>query len=231
MNKLSRALAVTLMAATIPATVVLAQQPSAEGAKVERSDKRGPSPEAMVRLLDGRIAMAKTALKLTPEQEKLWAPLEEQIRARAAERKQQREEWKKKFEERRAERKEAKEKGEKRERPDLLERVEKRSEGMARMAERMTKSAASSKEFAATLKPLYDSFSDEQKEVADHVLARFTSEGYHAGKHHRGGKNMCDKGGRSWHGKHHGSRHGGAGVQQADAVMDAPDAPEAPDAD
>ncbi|KWT69978.1 hypothetical protein APY04_1187 [Hyphomicrobium sulfonivorans] len=238
MNKLSRALAVTLMAATIPATIVLAQQPPADGPAVERSDKhRGPSPEVMARLLDGDIAKAKTALNLTPEQEKLWAPLEEQIRARAADRKQQREEWKKKFEERRAERKEAKEKGEKRERPDLLERVEKRSEGMTKMAERMTKSAASSKEFVATLKPLYDSFSDEQKEVADHVLARFTTGPHHAGKHH--GKKMCDKGKRGPHGKHHhhGPRHGGPGPhgdhgpQHADAGPDTPEAPEALDAD
>ena len=237
MNKLSRALAVALMAATIPATIVLAQQPPADGPGMERSEKhRGPSPEVMARLLDGDIAKAKTALNLTPEQEKLWAPLEQQIRDRAADRKQQREEWKKKFEERRAERKEAKEKGEKRERPNLLERVEKRSDGMTRMAERMTKSAASSKEFAATLKPLYDSFSDEQKEVANHVLARFSSDGHHAGKQ-RGGKKMCDKGGRGWHGKHHGQRHGGpgphggSGMQQAEAAPDASDAPEAPDAD
>ena len=83
MNNLSRALAVTLMAATIPATIVLAQQATpGDQPAVEKSDgdRRGPSPETLARLQDGRIAMAKAALKLSPDQEKLWGPVEEKIR-------------------------------------------------------------------------------------------------------------------------------------------------------
>ena len=93
MNNLSRALAVTLMAATIPATIVLAQQatPAEQVPAAEKSEtQRGPSPETIARLQDGRIAMAKTALKLSPDQEKLWAPVEDKIRAGFEERRKAR---------------------------------------------------------------------------------------------------------------------------------------------
>ena len=56
MNNLSRALAVTLMAATIPATIVLAQQatPADQPPAAEKSEtQRGPSPETIARLQDG----------------------------------------------------------------------------------------------------------------------------------------------------------------------------------
>src|SRR4029078_12430460 len=95
MKNLSRALAVTLMAATIPATIVLAQQANTgDQTAAENSEtRRGPAPETIARLQDGRIAMAKTALKLSPDQEKLWAPVEEKIRAGFEERRKAREDW------------------------------------------------------------------------------------------------------------------------------------------
>jgi hypothetical protein len=103
MNNLSRALAVVLMAATIPATIVLAQQANPGGQPgADKSERRGPSPETIARLEDGRIAMAKAALKLSPDQEKLWAPVEQNIRAGFEEHRKAREAWQAKREERRA---------------------------------------------------------------------------------------------------------------------------------
>jgi hypothetical protein len=177
MNNLSRALAVTLMAATIPATIVLAQQANTgdQPAAENRETRRGPSPETIARLQDGRIAMAKTALKLSPDQEKLWAPVEEKIRAGFEERRKAREAWQAKREERRAE----KAKGEdgKGEKLALPERIEKRSERLTARAAKMTERAAKAKEFAEVLKPLYASFSEEQKAVAGRVLSHFGQEG------------------------------------------------------
>ena len=177
MNNLSRALAVTLMAATIPATIVLAQQANTgDQPAVENSEtRRGPSPETIARLQDGRIAMAKTALKLSPDQEKLWVPVEEKIRAGFEERRKSREAWQAKREERRAD----KAKGEdgKGEKLALPERIEKRSERLTARAARMTERAAKAKEFAEVLKPLYASFSEEQKAVAGRVLSHFGHEG------------------------------------------------------
>lgn len=44
------------------------------------------SPETMQRLMDGRMAGAKAALRLTPEQEKLWPAVEQAMRDNSAER-------------------------------------------------------------------------------------------------------------------------------------------------
>jgi hypothetical protein len=181
MTKFSRALAITLLAASIPATIVVAQQvDESDKPKVERSEGRHRlSPETMSALEDGRIAMAKTALKLTPDQEKLWAPVEDKIRARYAERRKAGEEWRAKREERRADRDE-------REKLALPERIEQRSQRMADRAAKLTERAAKAKEFAEVLKPLYAVLSDEQKEVASHVLGRFAHEGRdHRGRHGR----------------------------------------------
>ncbi|WP_072375310.1 Spy/CpxP family protein refolding chaperone [Hyphomicrobium sp. NDB2Meth4] len=199
MNKISRALAVALMAATIPATIVLAQQPTAgDQPAAEKSEtRRGPSPETMARLEDGRIAFAKAALKLTPEQEKLWAPVEEKMRANFAERQKNREEWQAKRTERKAKGEEGK--GEK---LALPERIEKRSERMTKEAEKLNERAAKSKEFAEVLKPLYASFSEEQKDVASRVLSNFGE-----GKGGHKGPRCAMKGGFRGHGPH--GDHGG----------------------
>lgn len=207
MNKLTRALAVTLMVAAVPATIAFAQQPEEGTTPPAQAEKdRGPSPETMQRLQDGRIAMAKEALKLTPEQEKLWAPVEEKIRAGFAERQKMREEWRAKREERRADRGDRKEKRAERMKTPLPERIEKRADNMTERAGKMTERAAKMKEFAGVLKPFYDSLSDEQKDVARVVLARFAKDGrgdHGRGHHGRGwGGKMCQKGPGGHHGWH-----------------------------
>jgi hypothetical protein len=184
MNNLSRALAVTLMAATIPATIVLAQQATpGDQPAVEKSDgdRRGPSPETLARLQDGRIAMAKAALKLSPDQEKLWGPVEEKIRANFEERRKSREAWHAKREERRAEKKAQGEDRKSREKLALPDRIEKRSERLTKQADRLNARAVKGKEFAEALKPLYATFSEEQKAVAGRVLNNFGQGGKQRG--------------------------------------------------
>jgi hypothetical protein len=202
MNKISRAFAVALMATTIPATIVLAQQaPGGEQAAVEKSEtKRGPSPETLARLEDGRIAFAKTALKLTPDQDKLWEPVEKQIRSNFEARQ-------KAHAERRAKHEERKAKGEdgKREKLALPERIEKRSERMTKQAERLNERAAKAKEFAEVLKPLYASFSPEQQAVAGKVLGQFIG-GDKRGGH--GPRWPMNRGFGKGHGPHGGDRGG-----------------------
>jgi LTXXQ motif family protein len=179
MNNLSRALAVTLMAATIPATIVLAQQANpGDQPAVEKSEtRRGPSPETIARLQEGRIAMAKTALKLSPDQETLWAPVEQKIRAGFDERQKARAAWQAKREERRAQHEAKGDDGKKHEQLALPERFEKRSERLTARAVKMNERAAKAKEFAEVLKPLYASLSEEQKAVAAQVLSHFGQEG------------------------------------------------------
>jgi len=194
MKKLSRALAITLLAATVPATIVLAD-PDPSDQKSEQSDvKRGPSPETLARLEDGRIAMAKAALKLSPDQEKLFAPVEEKIRAGFADRRKAREAWAAKREQFRAE------KGKhEHQQVSLPERIEKRSQRLTEAAAKITERAQKAKEYAEVLKPFYASLSDEQKAVALQVLGHFGQDGRgHFGHRWAMGRGGRD-GGRDWH--------------------------------
>jgi len=135
-----------LLAMAVPAAAVLAQTQGQP-----QPPRRGPSPETMTRLQDGRIAMIKEALKLNEAQLKLWAPVEEQMRATFAERQKSR-----------AERGERRQQGaaEQRSLPDRLDRA---SQRMAQRAERM-------KAYAEALRPLYATLTDDQKAVASVVL-------------------------------------------------------------
>ncbi len=210
MSKLSRALAITLLAASVPAGIVMAQQatePPGSPAAEDSDGPRGPSPEIQARLEDGRIAMAKTALKLTPEQEKLWAPVEEKIRADYAEHQKAREDWRAKREARHAKRDEYK-------KLTLPERIEKSSERMAARATKMNERATKLKEFGEVVKPLYASLSDEQKEVATQLLRRFAHDGGgHHGRHGRHGHRWAMGGPGMGHGMGHGmGPHGDHGM-------------------
>ena len=77
------AIAVVLATSLLTASLAQTQPPP---------ERQRPSPEARARLLDGRMAMVKETLKLSDAQLKLWAPVEQQIRANAAEREKRREE-------------------------------------------------------------------------------------------------------------------------------------------
>lgn len=145
MNRLSRsALAAVAVLASVPAGIGIAKS-------IENTRSNELSPDARARLDEGRIAMAKAALKLSAEQEKLWAPIEAQARdamkskaSHRAERWQMREQ----FEKDRAEGK----------RPDMAERLDKLSQRLSERAERM-------KNFSTAFRPFYASLSDEQKDV------------------------------------------------------------------
>ncbi len=146
--KLPGLLAAALVVAAVPAAIAFAQAPGPQRSA-------GLSADARARLLDGRFAMAKTALKLTDAQLQLWAPVEQHMRASVAER-----------EKRRQERREMRQSGATPPpRLSLSERFDRRAERMTRRAERM-------KAFAAVFKPFYASLDDQQKAVAAVVLRR-----------------------------------------------------------
>src|ERR1700742_1466576 len=56
-------------------SVAYAQAPAPTGG--------GPSPQDLAALTDTRIELVKAALQMTPDQQKLWPPVEEAIRGRA----------------------------------------------------------------------------------------------------------------------------------------------------
>lgn len=204
--KISRGAWIALAAvAAIPVTVAVAKQ----------GDHRGwhnMSPEARTRLDEGKIAMAKTALKLTAEQEKLWAPLEDQARAFMKVRQDKMVERKKDREERRADKKAD---GAEKKRPDMAERLAKMSADMTERADRM-------KAFSTAFSPFYVSLSDEQKEVLRPLmreLAPGMGKGGHKGPRwaHGGGWGNGGKGGHhgGWGGRHERGDRGGPDVNDA----------------
>jgi hypothetical protein len=155
---LPRLLIPVVLLATVPTGLVLAQ--------VQVPPQRNrPSPEMIARLQDGRIAMAKAALKLSDAQLKLWAPLEEQIRLSLSERAKARQE-----------REQAREQAAER---SLADRLELRSQAMTQRAERM-------KAFTASFKALYATLTDEQKPLAGLVLRA-------AGGHHHHHQHFSDR--------------------------------------
>ncbi len=192
MKTMSRGLALALLIGVSPAAVLVAQAARDGGWKM--------SPEARERLQEGKIASAKATLKLTAEQEKLWAPIEEQVRTMYKERAEKRAERQKRREERRAER----EKGgdqktaETRQRPNVAERYE-------RIAKRMSDRADKMKAFSSAFSPFYASLTDQQKEVVGPAMRELRVAqlgGGHRGWGHRGGGWHDGGWGKRWGGHH-----------------------------
>jgi hypothetical protein len=197
MKIVSRVLAPLLLVAALPAA----------GAVAEVGDgwHHGFNAEMRSRMEDGRLAMVKTALKLTDAQTKLWAPVEDMIRQAAAERGEHRHEWRRG------------EGGENRAELALPDRLDKASA-------RLTEQAARMKAFASALRPLYDSFSAEQKQIAGTLLAELVGRGHGEGHHGHHGH------GGGW--RHEGGDgHQGGGRDRGDMDRDGdrPDQGQGPD--
>lgn len=212
MKNMSRGVALALLIGVSPVAVLVAQAARDGGWKM--------SPEAGERLQDGKIASAKATLKLTADQEKLWSPIEEQVRTMYKERADKRAERQKRREERRAEREKAGDSksadskgGEGRQSANIAERYE-------RMAKRMTERADKMKTFSSAFSPFYASLTAEQKEVVGPAMRELRVAqmgGGHRGWGHRGG--WHDGGwGKRWGG--HDDRRGGDGPERGGAQQD-----------
>ncbi len=187
MRKLSRgALAAIAVAVLVPAGFAVAKS-------VEHHRWHQMSPETRARLDEGKLAMAKTALKLNAEQEKLWAAVETEVRAASKARAEKRAEWEKMRSEREKDRAAAK-------KPDMAERLDKMTAHMVERADRM-------KAFTGAFKPFYASLSDEQKDVLKPLL-RDLAPGMGRGHH---GRRWAHGGGHEGGWGHHGGRGGHKG--------------------
>jgi LTXXQ motif family protein len=217
MKTMSRGLALALLIGVSPVAVLVAQAARDGGWKM--------SPEARERLQEGKIASAKATLKLTAEQEKLWAPIEEQVRTMYKERAEKRAERQKGREERRAERDKDGDKAgdqksaETRQRPNVAERYE-------RIAKRMSERADKMKAFSSAFSPFYASLTDQQKEVIGPAMRELRVAqlgGGQRGWGHRGGGWHDGGWGKRWGGHH--DRGGDEGGPRGDGPGhgDAPD--------
>lgn len=166
------------LAQTTPAP---ATPPAATQEQGRQETRRGMTQEDFNRLVDARVAAIKAGLKLTAEQERLWPPVEDAIRSAAAERFSR-------VEQRREMR-------ENRQQADFMQRLERRST-------RMTENAQRTNALATALRPLWDTFSEDQKRIAPRLMRpavagggmgwreRGGRHGHHAGEHRRMGGMM-----------------------------------------
>jgi hypothetical protein len=196
MIKLSRSAWIAIAAVTaVPATIAVA-------ATAEKAGWHQMSPETRARLDEGKLAMVKAALKLTPDQEKLWTPIEAQVRAAFKDRDAKRAEHEKMRAERQAE---GKADGKDGKRPDMAERFTKMSQKMSERAERM-------KTFSGSFQPFYAALTDEQKDVLRplaHDLMPGQGGRGHGGKRWAFGGGWGGHEGRGEHGGWGGGRHHG----------------------
>ncbi len=206
MMKLSRGALLAIAAAAIPATYAIAKT-------AEHTGWSTMTPETRARLDEGKLAMAKAALKLSPDQEKLWVPIEAQVRDAFKMRDAKRAEWKAMRVQHEKDRAEGK-------KPDMAARIDKMAQGMSERASRMTA-------FAGAFKPFYASLSDEQKDVLRPLMHQLSPMG---GGHHKGHRFAGGWGGEGggWGGHHgHGDRghhgHDGKGGDRGEGGGGGPD--------
>jgi Spy/CpxP family protein refolding chaperone len=160
------------------ATYAMAQQtpaPDAPAASQDqgRQDRRSRmSQDDLNRLVDARVASIKAGLKLSSDQERLWAPVETAIRTSATERFTR-------FEQRPTR--------EQRQSADFMQRLERRSSMRTEGAQR---SAA----VTTALRPLWDTFSEDQKRIAPRLLREAVD---------ADGPRWNERGGRRGHGRDH----------------------------
>jgi LTXXQ motif family protein len=150
--------------------------PNAPAASQDRGqpERRGPSQDEFNRLIDARIAAIEAGLKLTSDQEKLWTPVENAIRTSASERFSR-------FEQFSANR-------DQRQSMDFMQRLERRST-------MMTEGAQRSATVTTALRPLWDTFSEDQKRIAPRLLREVVD---------MGGPGRPERGDRRGHGREHG---------------------------
>jgi zinc resistance-associated protein len=174
MRKLTLSLAALGVVGLAAGTVAYAQQgPRGDG---PRQHMAAVSPENFQSLVDARIAALQAGLKLTDAQKALWGPVEAAVRKAA----QARFDAMQGRHDRRDE-----------DRGDFMQRLERR----ATMADTF---AASSKELAAAMKPLWATLDERQKQLLPMLIgpAGFGGNavplggghdrGHHKGEHRRG---------------------------------------------
>ena len=160
---------------TADAPIVLAQA-------AQQAPQAGPDQKREFQLpsqrIEARLTAAKAALKITDGQNTLWENFAGVMRTQARAMDQR-------FQERRAKWEAAKAQGAdpRAQRPQVsaIERLERRQQ-------RLQEASARTNDVLAVAKPLYASFTPEQKQVADQMLAQRGHRHGHHHKHHRGMK-------------------------------------------
>jgi hypothetical protein len=127
----------------------VAQPAPSPTAPDQQAQARRSDADAM---LDARLAGVRAGLRLTPEQDRLFAPVEQAYRAMAAERSRRMEEY-------RAQRDDSDD----REQLNLMQRLDRRADRASQNAQRLTS-------FANAMRPFWNSLDDSQKRLLPRLL-------------------------------------------------------------
>jgi hypothetical protein len=159
------------------ATYAVAQQPP-KSDKTAAENSWRPSPADRAAFVAARVAALHAGLALTPEQEKLWPPVEAVLKDMAQKREAR---WEQHREERRA-MKESMRDNKGAPRPDAMARLRK-------SAEFMTETGSDLKRLADAAQPLYDKLDESQKrrleKLVRHGMHARMSEGFRERAMHR----------------------------------------------
>lgn len=169
--------------------------PGGSGAGQERParpERPRMSQDDFNRFVDARIAGIKAGLRLTADQERLWQPVEDAIRRNASERFTRMEQF-------RANR-------DQNQQLDFMQRLERRGTMMTENAQRTSA-------LATAMRPLWDTFNEDQKRIAPRLLRQAVG-----GMGWRG-----DRRGDRFHGRDHQRmgmmHHGGPGMGRGPGMM------------
>ncbi|HEX2137806.1 MAG TPA: Spy/CpxP family protein refolding chaperone [Microvirga sp.] len=143
-------------------------------------------------LTDARIAGILAGLKLTPEQQPLWTPVEQALRARAAERAERVAERRRLMQERREQR------GRREPELDITQRFEQQAEDAARRARQAADRAEALRALATAIKPFYASLNDNQKRLLPVLMREGRGfgprmRGHHERRHGMGRDRMMER--------------------------------------
>jgi hypothetical protein len=160
------ATAAAMMAGVGTYAFAQAQAPATPPAAQDQQQSRPRmSQDDFNRFVDARLAGIKAGLKLTADQDKLWGPVESAIRNAANQRYTRMSQFRENREQFRSQ--------------DFMQRFEQRS---TMQNERAQTSAA----IATALRPLWNTFSEEQKRVAPRLMREAVNDGM--GWRERGGR-------------------------------------------
>jgi hypothetical protein len=130
-------------------------------------------------LTDARIAGILAGLKLTAEQQRLWPPVEQALRARAAERADR-------FEERRRMMRERGERGPSERDLDITQRLERQAEQATQRAREVTERAERLTALSTAMKPFYASLDENQKRLLPTLMRERGDRGRRMGMRYHG---------------------------------------------
>jgi zinc resistance-associated protein len=176
------------LAGTSASAQPAAPTPSPAPEQQTQQPRRGPSRAEIDALTNARIAGIQAGLKLNADQQRLWPPVEQALRAMAADRAERIQE--------RQERRQAERGGttgsQATQRPDLAQRLENQAERATQSAQRLTA-------LSTAVKPFWASLDESQKRLLPALLRQGRGMGPRMAMQRDGGR-MMRRGGEMEHG-------------------------------